>query len=440
MSGLLPRVPSGGQTGTFDNLNVQTLTVSVAGFINTLTVNSMSVGDLDVASVTTGVINGDPNLNIVAGVASVGSDVIVTRTAAQTLTNKTLTAPIISTITNTGTLTLPTATTTLVGRTTTDTLTNKTLTAPIIATISNTGTLTLPTSTDTLVGRATTDTLTNKTIGSTTNTITITSGSLAADNINTVLDQKVKTTNGVTFATVTTQQVIVSTAVNDAIIVRSSTAQNNEILFQNSGLTDQTAFGYDVNNSLHRGCWGYLNSPMVFATNNLERLRIPAGGVANDNSITNILGLSGTTLAYKNNVVDTSTTQTLSNKSFSDAPSTWGGKVVRMTGTQTTTDASTVTLITVPFATSNTTTALKVLLTAYCSAGANAGTGCTQRLLLRVVNSAGTLAQGTASNTFSNPFATALGLVLSGTNGLVQVTGLASNTILWTAWTTAWYS
>lgn len=46
----------------------------------------------------------------------------------------------------------------------TQTLTNKTLTAPVISTISNTGTVTLPTSTDTLVGRATTDTLTNKTL------------------------------------------------------------------------------------------------------------------------------------------------------------------------------------------------------------------------------------------------------------------------------------
>ena len=44
------------------------------------------------------------------------------------------------------------------------TLTNKTLTTPIISSISNTGTITLPTSTDTLVGKATTDTLTNKTI------------------------------------------------------------------------------------------------------------------------------------------------------------------------------------------------------------------------------------------------------------------------------------
>jgi hypothetical protein len=89
-----------------------------------------------------------------------------TEAGTQTLTNKTLTAPVIATIVNTGTLTLPTSTDTLVGRATTDTLTNKTLTSPIIATIVNTGTLTLPTSTDTLVGRATTDTLTNKTLTS----------------------------------------------------------------------------------------------------------------------------------------------------------------------------------------------------------------------------------------------------------------------------------
>ena len=64
---------------------------------------------------------------------------VATLTGSQTLTNKTLTAPVISTISNTGTVTLPTSTDTLVGRATTDTLTNKTLTSAVLnGTISGT--------------------------------------------------------------------------------------------------------------------------------------------------------------------------------------------------------------------------------------------------------------------------------------------------------------
>lgn len=66
----------------------------------------------------------------------------------------------------TRTFRVPNSNDTLVGASSTQTLTNKTLSLPVISSISNTGTLTLPTSTDTLVGRATTDTLTNKTLTS----------------------------------------------------------------------------------------------------------------------------------------------------------------------------------------------------------------------------------------------------------------------------------
>lgn len=110
----------------------------------------------------------------------------ITADAVATLSNKTLSSPVISNATFTGaqsglnlafsqsivfegttddayeltltagdptadrTVTIPDATTTLVGTDTTQTLTNKTLTSPVISTISNTGTITLPTSTGTL--------------------------------------------------------------------------------------------------------------------------------------------------------------------------------------------------------------------------------------------------------------------------------------------------
>ena len=79
----------------------------------------------------------------------------VDKTTAQTLTNKTLTAPIIATISNTGTLTLPTSTDTIVGRATTDTLTNKTLTSPVI----NGGTLVGPEERTTVSATAATGTI-----------------------------------------------------------------------------------------------------------------------------------------------------------------------------------------------------------------------------------------------------------------------------------------
>lgn len=69
---------------------------------------------------------------------------LVDTDSVQTLTNKTLTAPVIATISNVGTISLPTTTDTLVGRATTDTMTSKTLTNPTINGATLSGTLTGP--------------------------------------------------------------------------------------------------------------------------------------------------------------------------------------------------------------------------------------------------------------------------------------------------------
>ena len=64
------------------------------------------------------------------------------------------------------TVTIPNATGTIVLRSSTDTLTNKTLTTPIIASISNSGTMTVPTGGGTLATIGGTQTFTNKTLTS----------------------------------------------------------------------------------------------------------------------------------------------------------------------------------------------------------------------------------------------------------------------------------
>ena len=97
-----------------------------------------TVTDGDISAVTAGTgLSGGGNSGAVT--LAVDTATVATLTGTQTLTNKTLTSPIISSISNTGTLTLPTSTGTIaltsditVTASSTTTFTNKTLTTPTL--------------------------------------------------------------------------------------------------------------------------------------------------------------------------------------------------------------------------------------------------------------------------------------------------------------------
>lgn len=126
-------VPVGSSTQVLTDSGISTCTSNAAFTYSAGTATLGTAGSVVGAVKLKNATSGDVTLQPVTG--ALGSSVIsvpavtdtmVTLAATQTLTNKTLTAPVISTISNTGTVTLFTATDTVVGKATTDTLTNKT--------------------------------------------------------------------------------------------------------------------------------------------------------------------------------------------------------------------------------------------------------------------------------------------------------------------------
>ena len=91
--------------------------------------NSFGSGDITGVTAGTGLTGGGTSGAVTVSIDST----VATLTGSQTLTNKTLTTPIISSISNSGTVTIPTGTDTLVNLAGTQTLTNKTLTTPVIS-------------------------------------------------------------------------------------------------------------------------------------------------------------------------------------------------------------------------------------------------------------------------------------------------------------------
>jgi len=221
---------------------------------------------------------------------------VATLTGTQTLTNKTLTTPIISSISNTGTLTLPTSTDTLVGRATTDTLTNKTLTSPVLNTgVSGTAFLdddTFATATaSTLASSESIKAYVDSTVGG------VSSNSIAdADGDTKIQVEESADEDIIRFDTAGTERVVINATGNVGIATADPTTYgvddaDNLVIGQGgaaSGLTISTfntatgtiAFTDQTNAATGRGFIEYAHNgdSMRFGTQSSEAMRIDSSG------------------------------------------------------------------------------------------------------------------------------------------------------------------
>jgi hypothetical protein len=123
------------QTGTGTKFVVDTSPTIVTPTLSGATVAG-TINGTTIPSTKTLVVTTDKISVLAATTSAELAGVISDETGSGALvfgTSPTIATPVISSIVNTGTLTLPTSTDTLVGKATTDTLTNKTLTAPVIS-------------------------------------------------------------------------------------------------------------------------------------------------------------------------------------------------------------------------------------------------------------------------------------------------------------------
>ncbi len=259
MSGLLPRTNPQEQSGNFHNLTVDNLIVNMTGYIQNLIINTLTlVGGLITPSVT-----GNPNLTL-AGVTTING-------------------------------------------------------LPIVTPLS-------------------TDTFTNKSINSATNTLTITSSPLSGININSLINQDIRTTAGPTFASITTPLITPAANLTISPAVPSTgkviiNADFEPLTINNSNTTSATFgtalyesnvfsgdFAIDQIDNVIEVYSATSGRDFRLSLDAAEALRVPHAGVVVDNTITNVLGFkpATTTLGYKNNLIDTTTAQTLTNKSLVD--------------------------------------------------------------------------------------------------------------------------
>ncbi len=323
-------------------------------------------------------------------------------------------------------------------------------------------TFTFPDASMEIMGTISPQTFTGQTIANTANTVLV--GGVA---IGVLVGQDVRTTSGPQFVDMLATGLTANVSGSSPLVIdQSSSNAGNDLMFQQ---TSTNIFGVGTNEATTETyTWNYTARDYKIGTNNTERLRVASTGIANNNATTNILGLQGTTLVYKNTMADTNTVQTFTNKVIDSASNTlqvngtaigslidqdvrtsatptfsaitsanaiteFAGKITGYYATTTTTTSGTfVILPTVPTIT-DTVSVFEIIVLAYGTVGSMANTSAAGRLLTRVMNVAGVVTVATMQLSATG-FATGINAIPNGANADVIVIGFASNTIRWSVY------
>jgi hypothetical protein len=370
---------------------------------------------------------------------------IITLDGIQTLTRKTLTTPTIASIIPSlgNLLTLPSSTDTIVARNTVDTLTNKTLVSPSFSSITNVGTINIPTASGTLA-------LTSQVVNSS-GYVLLNSG------INVTLTNPMPTfihsTNGglgfnLLLPTMNNSNSLLVSPSSRFYIFNDTAPLSQSIFIRNASNTTllytvragSLVMGVVTSNATSDGTFIFSEIITPDGIQTLTRKTLTTPTIASIvPSLGNLLTLPVTTdTVVARNTVDTLTNKTISSLVASGTTvSLFDAKYSHSYVTTTTIGATTNTLFSVPIP-NNMTITIDCRVQGFCtvSSGADVGKYVAYVITFAGANNAGAAVLNTivTNNSRSGAFGGAvIAGVLTGTTFNLNATGIANDTIRWTA-------